>query len=196
MNLVGADFRTRATCESLVVDVGSAGDSYTLTGIQRVDVDIAEARLAHCELGVCGNIESLPLQSEISDLTVCIGTVLNYCSLAEAISELTRLTKFGARLILHVELSNGFEYFGTRNYRADAAFVKTFYKGGEKLWIYSDSYVRRLFNQNGLSIERVPLLSHAREPNASAHSPPEFRGKTCGSGLPSLWDTVRWGFRR
>jgi hypothetical protein len=179
MDWVAGEFFSECPMGGLVVDVGSGGESYTLGNATRIDVDIAENRLRGCALAVCGNVEYLPLHSGISDLTVCVGPVINYCSLEESISELARVTKIGRRLVLHVELSNGFEYFGTSDYRQDAAFVPTFYRE-EKLWIYSASYVRRMLGQNHLTIERVRcfhmissfLLRITGRPNLAALAAP------------------------
>ena len=45
-------------------------------------------------------------------------------------------------MVMHIELSNSFEFFLTPHYRADAAFIKTFYKGEESIWVYSDRFAR------------------------------------------------------
>lgn len=180
MKWLATGFKIDSSGSSLVVDVGSGGEPYSLAGVRRIDVDIAESRLTRCKNGICANIENLPLKSKISDLTVCVGPVVNYCSLEEAVSELARVTKPGCRLVLHVELSNGSEYLGTNAYRADAAFVTTFYKGETTQWVYSDSYVRRVLSQNGLAIDRVRyfhmlssfLLRLTRRPNFAARMAP------------------------
>lgn len=140
---------------SLVVDVGSAGNFYSFANVHRVDVDLAEKRIAGCPLAVCGNVEALPLQSQVADLTICVGSVLNYASLEEALFELHRVTKVGGTLIFQLELSNASEFIGTPAYTADAAFVSTFYRGEERLWVYSDSYVKRTLATTGLALCRV-----------------------------------------
>jgi hypothetical protein len=155
MAIVSKEFSNENSAMGTILDVGSGGYAYFHTDCRRIDVDIAEARLSNCSLGICANVTNLPLQSEISDLTICVGSVVNYCSLEEAIYELTRTTKRNGRLVLHVELSNSWEFFGTKAYRADAAFVTTFYKGVEQYWVYSNEYVRRTLLQNGMTIERA-----------------------------------------
>jgi hypothetical protein len=152
---VSKAFSVESSEKSLVVDVGSAGHAYFRPSCPRVDVDIAEARLTHCALALCASLEALPLRPAISSLTICVGPVVNYCSLEEGISELARITKAAAQLVLHVELSNSWEFFGTKAYRDDAAFVTTFYKGKEQYWVYSDSYVRRTLELYGFAITRV-----------------------------------------
>lgn len=139
----------------VVLDVGSAGTDYLEIKSFRIDVDIAEGKLARCRHAVCANAEMLPLKDDISDLTICVGPVVNYCSLEEAVNELTRTTRPGGHLILHVELSNSAEYLATGSYNADAAFVNSFYQGVvEHYWVYSDSYARRILRLAGLTIKK------------------------------------------
>ncbi len=154
MASVRASF-AKAGSDALVVDVGSAGETYGLAPGRRIDIDIAERHLAGAGWRLCANAEALPLRDQISDLTICVGPVINYCSLDEALSELARITKPGGRLVLHVELSNSWEFVGREGYRADAAFIETFYKGTEAMWVYSDAFVRRLACTNGLRLRSV-----------------------------------------
>lgn len=155
MTAVLAEFQETATSSDLIVDVGSGGNAYRSSACRCVDVDIAEARLKDCELGVCASAELLPLAANISNLTICVGPVVNYCSLEEALQEFGRIAKPDSWLVLHVELSNSWEFFGKRSYRADAAFVSTFYKGVEQYWVYSDNFVRRSLRSFGFEIVRV-----------------------------------------
>jgi SAM-dependent methyltransferase len=155
MLTVAAEFRRIQTDASVILDVGSAGRSYFPTECVRIDIDIAERTLANCAYPVCANAEALPFGPAISDLTVCVGPVINYCSLEEVVNELRRSTKKGGRLVLHVELSNSWEFSGSEAHRADAAFVTSFYKGPEQYWVYSDGYVRRTLASNGFLIERT-----------------------------------------
>ena len=60
--------------------------------------------------------------------------------------EISRIAAPGAMMVMHIELSNSFEFFLTPHYRADAAFIKTFYQGEESLWVYSDRHVRQVLD--------------------------------------------------
>ncbi|SDR79506.1 hypothetical protein SAMN05444158_7542 [Bradyrhizobium canariense] len=161
----------------LVVDVGSGGYSYFDSRCGRVEVDIAEARLRQSTWPVCASAESLPLLPGVSDLTICVGPVINYCSLEEALNEFSLVTKNHGVLVLHVELSNSWEFLGSKAYRADAAFVTTFYKGAEQYWVYSNQFVQRMLAAYGFKIERTRyfhILSSlayrvSRSPNFSAY---------------------------
>jgi hypothetical protein len=51
------------------------------------------------------------------------------------LNEFAAITKDQGLLVLRVELSNSSEFLGSKAYRADAAFVTTFYKGAEQYWV-------------------------------------------------------------
>lgn len=177
MRAVSEQFIARTDSRGLIVDVGSGGYSYFDSACLRVEVDIAEGRLRQSKWPVCASAESLPLLPGISDLTICVGPVVNYCSLEEALKELAAVTKDQGLLVLHVELSNSWEYLGSEAYRADAAFVTTFYKGTEQYWVYSNDFVQRMLVAYGFEIERTRyfhLLSSlvyrlSRSPNLSSY---------------------------
>ena len=177
MLAVSQQFVPRTDNSSLIVDVGSGGYSYFESACPRVEVDIAETRLRQSKWPVCASAENLPLLPRISDLTICVGPVVNYCSLEETLNELAVVTRDQGLLVLHVELSNSWEFFGTKAYRADAAFVTTFYKGTEQYWVYSNDFVRRMLVAYGFKVERIRyfhLLSSliyrlSRSPNLSSY---------------------------
>jgi hypothetical protein len=177
MLAVSRQFAAGSDNSSLILDVGSGGYSYFSSTWPRIEVDIAEARLRHSKWAVCASAESLPLPPEISDLTICVGPVVNYCSLEEALSEFAAVTKKRGLLVLHIELSNSWEFLGSKAYRADAAFVTTFYKGAEQYWVYSNEFVQRMLVAYGFEIERVRyfhILSSlvyrlSRSPNLSSY---------------------------
>jgi hypothetical protein len=171
--------QSTATNESggLIIDVGSGGYSYFDSVCGRVEIDIAEVRLRRSKWAVCANAESLPLLPGISDLTICVGPVVNYCSLEYSLREFAAVTKNDGLLVLHVELSNSCEFLGSKAYRADAAFVTTFYKGAEEYWVYSNDFVQRMLTSYGFKVERVRyfhILSSliyriSRSPNFSSY---------------------------
>ena len=177
MRAVAQEFAATDNSSSLIVDVGSGGCSYFSSIGRRIEIDIAESRLRQSGWAICASAESLPLLPKISDLTICVGPVINYCSLEEAVSELASVTKHQGILVLHVELSNSSEFIGSKAYRGDAAFVTTFYKGVEQYWVYSNNFVRRMLRAYGFKIERVRYfhilssLSYrlSRSPNLSSY---------------------------
>jgi hypothetical protein len=176
MLAIARQYASGGNC-GLIVDVGSGGYSYFDSTCSRVEIDIAETRLRRSKWPVCASAESLPLLPGVSDLTICVGPVVNYCSLEESLNEFAAVTKHQGLLVLHVELSNSWEFLGSMAYRADAAFVSTFYKGVEQYWVYSNDFVRRMLSAYGFKIERIRyfhILSSlvyrlSGSPNLSSH---------------------------
>ena len=159
--LVAAEFERRLGGAGLVIDVGSAGDPYLRAGIETVDVDVAERGLRGRPLPVCCNAETLALRTGIADLIVCVGPVVNYCSLEEVVDEAARISRPQADYVLHVELSNSFEFAGQHGWRSDVAFVRSFYRGEENYWVYSDAFARRILAQAGYKVRRVRYFHFA-----------------------------------
>ena len=142
----------------VVVDVGAGGNAYDLPHNRYVHVDIAFERLRGCDLGVCADGQALPLRDGVADCILCVGPVVNYCSLVEVVSEASRIAKPHAHFLFHVELSNSCEFLFTKHFRADATFVSTFYQGDEPLWVYSDRNVRQTLRHAGFTIRHVRYL--------------------------------------
>ncbi len=126
----------------LVIDIGAGGHPQRVPSRNYVQADIAAERLRGVRNSVCADAHHLPFADAAADCVMCVGAVVNYCSLTEIVAEISRIAAPGAMLVVHVELSNSFEFVLTPHYRADAAFIKTFYKGEESLWVYSDRHVR------------------------------------------------------
>jgi len=128
----------------LVIDIGSGGHPQRVPSRSYVQADIAVEKLRGIENSVCADAHHLPFATAAADCVMCVGAVGNYCSLTDLIAEISRISAPGAMLVFHIELSNSFEFFMTPHYRADAAFIKTFYQGEESLWVYSDRNVRQV----------------------------------------------------
>lgn len=141
---------------TLVVDVGSGGGAQPLPHRRYLQIDLAQERLSHQTLAVCADAHSLPLRDGTADCLVCVGSVVNYCSLIDLAQELGRVCAPGGLLLLHAELSNSLEYIFRRGFRAPAAFLRTHYQGKpEDTWVYSDANVRQaLLNAGFETIDR------------------------------------------
>ncbi len=155
MALVSAEHEHRYGLTGLIIDVGSGGNSYLSTDVTTVDVDVAERRLIGRPMAVCCSAETLALRDGVADLVVCVGPVINYCSLEEVVDECARVMRIGADLVLHVELSNSFEFAGRSEWGRDVAYVSSFYKGEENYWVYSDAFIRRVLVQSGFTLRRT-----------------------------------------
>ena len=128
----------------LVIDIGAGGQPQRVPSRSYVQADIAAELLRGNANAVCADAHRLPFADAAADCVMCVGAVVNYCSLPDIVSEISRIAAPGAMLVMHIELSNSFEFFLTPHYRADAAFIKTFYKGEESIWVYSDRYARQV----------------------------------------------------
>jgi len=128
----------------LVIDIGAGGQPQSVPARAYVQADIAAEKLRGVPNSVCADAHHLPFADGAADCVMCVGAVVNYCSLTDIVAEINRIAAPGAMLVMHIELSNSFEFFLTPHYRADAAFIKTFYQGEESLWVYSDRHVREV----------------------------------------------------
>jgi hypothetical protein len=136
----------------LVIDIGAGGHPQQVPSRTYIQADIAVEKLRGIRNSVCADAHHLPFATGAADCVMCVGAVVNYCSLTDIVAELSRISAPGAMMVMHIELSNSFEFFMTPHYRADAAFIKTFYQGEESLWVYSDSYARQVLSDANFSI--------------------------------------------
>ncbi|MDE6063654.1 MAG: class I SAM-dependent methyltransferase, partial [Lachnospiraceae bacterium] len=95
---------------SVVLNAGSAGNSYGIECNLMYHVDIADEKIKNIDNAVIASIEKMPFNDLFFDNILCVGSVLNYCDALTAISELARVLKPNGNLILEFESSWGFEY--------------------------------------------------------------------------------------
>lgn len=139
---------------SIVLNAGSAGNSYNINCKTMYHVDIADEKIKNIENAVVANIEKLPFTDKFFDNILCVGSVLNYCDALTAISELSRVLKPNGKLILEYESSWGFEYVGEECYKKDACIITTEYIEAEHTqWLYSPSYISAIIKSCGLMIK-------------------------------------------
>jgi hypothetical protein len=136
----------------LVIDLGSGGFTQDIHCQKYIHVDLALQKIEGTALAVCADTHRLPFRDQTADCLVCVGSVINYCSLIEAINEIGRVSKLGAIVILHVELSNSLELLWTPHFRAEATFVRTAYQGEELIWLYSRRNILAALANSGLRI--------------------------------------------
>ena len=91
-----------------VLNAGSGGNEYCLAGFDHYHVDISEKSIQNKRKHVVSTIESIPLDGQLFDICLCVGSVINYCDAMKAINEFYRLLKPGGTLILEFENSNSF----------------------------------------------------------------------------------------
>lgn len=140
---------------SVVLNAGSAGNTYNIDCELMYHVDIANEKIKHLENAIVASIENLPFKNNFFDSIICVGSVLNYCDALKAISELARVLKTDGHLILEFESSWGFEYLGKEAYKKDACIITTEYIEKQHMqWLYSPKYIFRLLNTYDLRIRK------------------------------------------
>lgn len=139
---------------SIVLNAGSAGNSYNIDCKTMYHVDIADEKIKNVENAVVASIENLPFNDESFDNILCVGSVLNYCDALAAISELSRVLKSNGNLILEYESSWGFEYVGKECYKKDACIITTEYiETQHTQWLYSPVYISTILKSCGFFIK-------------------------------------------
>jgi len=140
---------------SNIVNIGSAGNEYGIPGIH-YHLDIAEERIKHCENFHVGSAEKLPYPDNFFDYGICVGSVINYCDPLCVISEISRVLKPKATLVLEFEQSKSLQFFGTKKYNKRAEIIQSFNSGNnDTIWIFSFDHIKSLCESYNLIIENV-----------------------------------------
>jgi len=148
---------------SLILNVGSAGNEYNIPGIH-YHVDIAEERLKSVENSFIVSAEKLPFDNEMFDGGLCVGSVINYCDPFAVIGEISRTLKKHAFFVIDFEQSNSWQFIGTKNYKSDANIITSFNGGiDDDLWIFSYKHIKNIFTINNLTIQDI-LYFHLLTP--------------------------------
>ena len=147
-------YKFHESCE--IANIGSGGNAYCFDEARMLHIDIAKAKILNKKRFLEANVEKLPLVNECFDLVLCVGSVLNYCNVDEAISEISRITKPGGFLVLEYENSKSFEYIKTQHYCKSCTCVETFYNNNfEKLYVYSESHIDSLLiRKNWITLQK------------------------------------------
>lgn len=144
---------------SIVLNAGSAGNSYGIKCHTMYHVDIANKKLENVDNAVIASIEKMPFGDSFFDNILCVGSVLNYCDALTALSELSRVLKPNGNLILEYESSWGFEYLHKNCYKKDAYIITTEYIEKEhSQWLYSPKYIKNILKTCNFNIiENYPF---------------------------------------
>jgi len=136
-----------------ILNAGSGGEGCTFPEHLVYNLDIAEARLHKNNRSFIGDVHSPPFEDAFFDVSVCVGSVLNYCDAATAISALSRVTKESGYLFIEFETSCSLDLSFTSDFMKPAVLVDTFYNGHSvRLWAYSERYIRSILLANGFAI--------------------------------------------
>lgn len=173
--------------QNIYLNAGSGGSVYSLSGTC-YHVDIAENLIQSFPHHYVTSVENLPFSNAMFDATICVGSVINYCSALESITELARTLKKGGYLIIEFERSNTAELWFSKEYKKQITMQKYEYLNHtHTLWLYEEQYMRKLLKENGLNV-----IKYKRFHNFSAlvnriTKKEEMSGKFCKyDGLFSL----------
>lgn len=145
-----------------ILDAG-AGDTEYEWMPSRVSLDRHYFQLHQKENAVVGDIEQMPFADGSFDLVVCVGSVLNYASAAETLSEISRVTARNGFAYIHFESSKSFEQLFLHSWGAAAVLNKTINgTRDDYIWIYSPEYIASLLRGldfNVVASARFHILS-------------------------------------
>lgn len=154
---------SKAFSNATILNVGSGGYSLGITGSHHIHIDIVEHHIRGIECAVVASAEKLPIIDGCAELCVCVGSVLNYCNLVLCLHEFLRVLSHSGELIIHIEISDSFEFLNTNAFRKDVDIVDTFYNHSrERVIVYSTSYIMRSLWEIGfdvISVEHVHIFS-------------------------------------
>jgi ubiquinone/menaquinone biosynthesis C-methylase UbiE len=86
-----------------------------MTSENHLYTDLIVGSLRNVPLAVVSDAEQLPFPVNTFGIAICVGSVINYCSAASAISEFVRVLKSGGLLVLEFETSDSFEFLFTHD---------------------------------------------------------------------------------
>jgi SAM-dependent methyltransferase len=127
------------------LDAGAGDSVYGWMPSACISLDRHGIQLIGKAKAVVADIERLPFSDGTFDLVICIGSVLNYVSAAEALNELARVTASTGYLYLHFETSTSFEQVLKPTWGATATLNRTVNAARtDFVWIYSPKYIMTL----------------------------------------------------
>lgn len=137
---------------STILNAGSGGSIYNIPGIL-YHVDIAENLIKNLPHHYVASIEDLPFDKNTFDSVICVGSVINYCSALECITELIRTLKPGGYMVLEFERSSTAELWFNKDYGKKVTMQNYNYLNHiHTLWLYSEQYVRNVLSQNNVTV--------------------------------------------
>jgi SAM-dependent methyltransferase len=141
------------------LNAGSGGNDLGLCPDSTINLDISEVRVARLPNPVVASIETLPFANGTIDMILCVGSVVNYCDAAAAISEFGRVLRPSGQLVLEFESSRSAELLTQDAFGRTVAVAETFYADQkETVWVYSPEFVKNLLLGAKFAIvRRIPV---------------------------------------
>ena len=164
---------------STILNAGSGGSIYNIPGIF-YHVDIAENLIKNLPNHYVASIEDLPFDKNTFDSVICVGSVINYCSALECITELTRTLKPGGYMVLEFERSNTAELWFNKDYSKRVTMQNYKYLNHiHTLWLYSEQYVRNILSQNHITVLKAKRFHNLSAFVNRLFEDEEMSGKFC-----------------
>lgn len=152
IDFIESNLSNKLNNQSLYLNAGSGGSTYNLSG-KCFHVDIAENLIKSFPYHYVASIENLPFSNSMFDATICVGSVINYCSALESITELSRTLKRGGYLIIEFERSNTAELWFDKEYSKKITMQRYEYLNHtHTLWLYEEKYIQKLLEKSGLRV--------------------------------------------
>lgn len=162
INFIEHNLNKRLYPKNIYLNAGSGGSIYNLPGIC-YHVDIAANLIENLPNSYVASVEALPFENTFFDAIICVGSVINYCSALESISEFSRTLKQGGFLVLEFERSQSAELWFSKDFGKYATLQQYHYLGDiHNLWLYSEAYVVKLLKEAHFKIickKRIHSLS-------------------------------------
>jgi hypothetical protein len=159
------------------LDAGAGDSVYEWMPPNCVSLDRHRKQLSQKNSAVVGDVERMPFSDGCFDLLICIGSVLNYVSAAEALSEFSRTTSRGGHIFLHFETSTSFEQLFRSAWGSSVYLNRTTNASRtDFVWVYSPKYIFSLLTALRFNVIKSTrfhvisaLLSRLGTPQRHAH---------------------------
>jgi SAM-dependent methyltransferase len=138
-----------------MANVGSGGESYGLQAENQFHVDLVIERL-RARRSMLADIRSLPIVTGTIDVVVCVGSVINHVDVAVAITELIRIMRPGARIVLEFDSTDWLNHAFSATAANESATISTFYnRRTVTITEYSLRFIERLLEAGGVRVDHV-----------------------------------------
>lgn len=144
---------SKVTKDNMVIlNAGSGGTDYKIKGTI-IHLDIIEAYIKSHKHYIVGSVEHINMPSQSVDGIICVGSVLNYADVQQAISEFSRILKPNGFFIVEFERSNSAEFIASKNH-GKMIFSKNYCYNNQShlLWLYSEKHIKSILQTYHLII--------------------------------------------
>ena len=143
--------------DGMVFNAGCGGNDYGVSANATcVNLDISERQCRGLPKAVVGDVEHIPFPSNLFDVTLCVGAVLNYVQAQTTIPELVRVTKPGGLILVDFESSLSAEIMFSPQWAKPASVIERMYVDHmDKTFLYSPGHIRGIFERSGGTVLRT-----------------------------------------